>query len=236
VSSLIPCYKEITTSDANTMLNECLTILIRTCLSLGKIQQAQSCFEVTIVEPFLQSKLSEVAKTEELMVFDTIVEFLRLKCLPIHKITAPIIKGKANNFLIDSWKKIIEFLFADYQLLFHVSSPPKFHSIFNKSLNMIANFEAMCDVSDIDVFRNSDIYRDYSKRWQLGVYFQLLHNEYASSIEMAMADGQSYTTGDVNNCRLPATNCLLTKLNAMWDKESFIFQIGHRFWKTTLLV
>lgn len=107
--------------------------------------------------------------------FSSIIDFIKLTCVPIHNILKNV-KG-LSNILVFSWDCIIKFIMKEFALLFHVSSPTTFFTAYDASNRLIKEFESLLDSDDdISYFHGSVTLKEYLKKWPLSVYFQLMYH------------------------------------------------------------
>lgn len=121
--------------------------------------------------------------------------------------------------------------------MFHVTNPEGFHRAFQTSSEFIQKFEQLLgDRDQIGQLRSSPAYKDYSKKWQLSVYFQLCHNEICSNVEQRISNEPVVNVKNQLGLCLEGAIALYDGISTLWGDKIFIKQLGHRFWKSTLLV
>jgi hypothetical protein len=160
-------------NDKNTELFEILSIYVM----MDVVDNAVQVLDNYVLQPFVDKRLILYKSQIQQMsghgdIFDKILHFLEIQCLSIHQITLKI-KG-FPNFLIYSWNYVAQVLMKEFQMLFHVSTPSQFYAAYISSCDFLTKFEGMLE-DDIQVYRSSALHKDYSRKWQLSVYFQLMY-------------------------------------------------------------
>jgi hypothetical protein len=157
----------------NTDLLEILSIYVM----MDVVDSALVVLNNFVLQPFVDVHLIEYKSQIQQMsghgdIFEKIIDFLEKECLQIHHV-AQKIKG-FPNFMIHSWNYIAQVLMKEFQMLFHVSTPASFYAAYVSSCAFVTKFERLLD-EEVDLYRSSTLHKDYSKKWQLSVYFQLMY-------------------------------------------------------------
>ncbi|KAJ3270112.1 hypothetical protein HDV01_000553 [Terramyces sp. JEL0728] len=149
--------------------------------------------------------------------FESILSLIETRLSSIVHTSMTAFKGCNYNLLQEILKPILNSLMKNKQM-FQVVDPKSFHQIYKKSTYFIDKLKPQVD---------EEIFKEYQKRWQLSVYFQLCHNDIVSDFEK---EEEKHTGILFFNL------ALLNALERLWSEDVYIFSIGHRFWKTTLLL
>lgn len=101
--------------------------------------------------------------------------------------------------------------------------------------------------------REHPVYATFDRRWQLPVYFQLRWKEIVGDLEMSLTENRLRPSLGMANSGLLVyklilvvdqdssggshqASAVLAAISRCWDKDVFIPELGHRFWKLTLQV
>ncbi|KAJ3260837.1 Conserved oligomeric Golgi complex subunit 2 [Boothiomyces macroporosus] len=179
--------------------NQELLEIFRILVTIDQVGIADKIISQILV-PFLQKEPS----------FETILSLLETRLSPIIQTSLVAFKGCNYNLLQEIVKPILISLMKNKQM-FQVVDPKSFHQVYKKSTHFIDRLSNFVD---------PEIFKEYQKRWQLSVYFQLCHNDIVSDFEK---EETKYTA-------------LISALEKLWCDDVFIFSIGHRFWRTTVLL
>ncbi|KAI8895229.1 hypothetical protein BC833DRAFT_529715 [Globomyces pollinis-pini] len=229
-------YTEVSSSPINEDANQTLLQLLRIFVSLDTVSEATKTFEETILTPFFESQLPNEDNLDGL--FEPILAFVRSRCMKIYEISTIAFKGIENNLLVDSiWTPIIQFISNEFKFIFNVVNPTVFHQSFKSSSKFISHFEKLCFTKDVLVkLRSNILYKEYNRRWQLSVYFQLKHNEFIAKFEEILSLDCDVEHPKKLGMYLDQSISLIETIESLWSDDVFLFPLGHRFWKSTLLL
>ena len=206
-------------------LQTCTEILVRISATLGTLNPTGEIFKQVIIDPFL-AKLSLVQEHD---LFPSVKDFLDSHCLIIDKVA-----NSRSSFVVDGWQSICQYLLDNQPMIFHVSSPQRFHDLFQSSQKVI-EYITENEANSLQL-RAGTVYRDFCKRWQLSVYFQLINNEHVSNFEQCLSQDTVFESGEIDGFKLRQTVLLFKILKHIWGPNVFIRQLGHRFTKMTIIV
>jgi hypothetical protein len=107
--------------------------------------------------------------------YDPIIEFIGTKCVKICDITFSCLNGTSHDFLVDCvWASIAASIIENVPYMFSSGNPLTFHQSYQATSALVLKIEHHCN--DLQVFRESQSYLEFNKKWQLGVYFQLWYS------------------------------------------------------------
>jgi hypothetical protein len=128
------------------------------------------------------------------------------------------------------FKLLIDEFIQTFEPCFMVSDPLQFVNDY-RTVNDFTDFVLQLGCLIDDSLHELD------KRWQFSVYFQLQFNQITSILEIEF--GKSLEIEEMENSKRFFFNCsngLVEALDSLWEKDLFIKNIGHKYWKGTLLV
>ena len=107
--------------------------------------------------------------------YETIILFLKSKCLRVYELTATAFKATQYDLLSDTiWSSIIQAIIHNMPALFRAGNPDIFYQNYNISMKFVSEFESLClSCSAINTLRGNSTYQDFMKKWQLQVYYQI---------------------------------------------------------------
>ena len=112
------------------------------------------------------------------------------------------------------------------------------------TLEFLQKLEAECVTPEslTTLLKNSQ-YKNFLKKWNLPVYFQIRFQEIASGIETVLIEPispasvkgtlESLTQSEFS---LHATCTVWENLQMIWDDNVYLYQLFHRFWKLSLQI
>jgi conserved oligomeric Golgi complex subunit 2 len=150
--------------------------LFRIYVSMDVTANALTVFENVVLQPFIDKKLIQYKQQIQQLsghgnLYDQLFIFFSESCQPLHAVGCKV-KG-FPSLLIHGWSFITQCLMKEFQLLFHVATPSTFFEAYQSSCKFLVSFEQLLH-DDIGSFRKHSAYTEYSKKWQLSVYFQLM--------------------------------------------------------------
>lgn len=111
-------------------------------------------------------------------------------------------------------------------------------------MEFLQKLEAECVTAEslIALQKNSQ-YKNFLKKWNLPVYFQIRFQEIASGIETVLIEPispasvkgtlESLTQSEFS---LRATCIIWENLQRIWNDNVYLYQLFHRFWKLSLQI
>ncbi|XP_035723696.1 conserved oligomeric Golgi complex subunit 2-like [Vespa mandarinia] len=155
------------------------------------------------------------------------------------------IQVKGFNFLVNSfWIEIEEKIDQQLKYIFAPGNPELFHKRYTETMWFRKKLEEFYNVpAHISILKDHLQYKNFLKKWNLPVYFQIRFQEIAGTVETAFKKSISpelikesanilmleefslYTTSIVWNC-----------LYRIWSENIYLSQLFQEFWKLTLQV
>jgi len=237
----------------------------------GLKEQAREVFRVCVVAPFTSTNLRMVtamAAAEKKRDFDGAVAtpaealdaavdgicvFLDERCAPILRLCAEDELLRQLDLLTSViWPSIEGAIVAEMGLVFSPGIASVFHQAFVAANRLFEHVEKHCDdEGSRNALRNHISTRDFWKRWNLPVYYQLRFQEITSSYG-ATLDGppelasQSSEPGNGSEklyqllssdvYLLTATRSMIVAIRRCWDTDVFLSPLAHRLLRLTLQV
>ena len=210
---------------ATLVLNFCCETLVRISSTLGTLNPTMEIFKQVIIDPFLV----KLGLYQEHELFPAIRGFLESNCSIIDTVA-----NSRQSFVVEGWQVIGQYLLDNQPMIFHVSSPQRFHDLFQASQKVL---DFVMSTSDLSIqLKSGNVYRDYCKRWQLSVYFQLINNQHVSNFEQTLAAEVVFEKSENQDLMTKPSKLLVKILQHVWGPTVFIRQLGHRFMKMTIVV
>ncbi|KAF3428619.1 hypothetical protein E2986_03735 [Frieseomelitta varia] len=229
------------------LLIRCLGIYV----TLDKISDAEDLVRKEIVGPLVHSVINIENLNTDLLGLQNIynrllnildVELKQLLDITLHPNRLSV---KGFNFLVNSfWIDVEEKIEQYIKCIFAPGDPVLFHSRYVATLEFLQKLEAECVTPEslIALLKNSQ-YKNFLKKWNLPVYFQIRFQEIASGIETVLIEPispasvkgtlESLTQSEFS---LHATCIVWENLQRIWDDNMYLYQLFHRFWKLSLQI
>ncbi|XP_071440462.1 conserved oligomeric Golgi complex subunit 2 [Hetaerina americana] len=241
-----------------------LSRLLSACASLNEVQAVERLVGECIVGPALDAivrapsgkdgnrsgSLAEIYGKA----LNTVDQKLgRLLDLTAHGARNSNVEG--FDFLVHSfWPQFVKKLELNLPSIYAPGNPDIFHQRFGETMEFLERLEKCCgSKAAIGRLRSQPSYQHFINSWNLPVYFQIRFQEIAGSLEAALP-GPPYPSsgfdagcvGELMGLRgsqpshdgfwLLQTSACWECIVRCWDGNTFIPQIGHRFWKMNLQV
>lgn len=108
--------------------------------------------------------------------------------------------------------------------------------MFQKFLDNLENF--FVSLVELQAFRNSNIYNDFLKRWNVSIYFGLRYQAIIRVLEKSFENTFSFQGSPESNDKatfcFPQTTILWNQLKECWSPEIFIPALTDSFCKLSL--
>ncbi|XP_012532234.1 conserved oligomeric Golgi complex subunit 2 [Monomorium pharaonis] len=224
---------------------------LRIYLTLDKITNAEELVRHELVRPLIYNIVNEENLQTDPLGLQSIyhrllntlnVELKQLLDITLHPERRSI---KGFNFLVNSfWVEVEEKIEQYIKSIFAPGDPVLFHKRYTATLEFLTKLEAECVTPDIlAALKNHPQYKNFLKKWNLPVYFQIRFQEIAGSVESALAEPispdlvkgslMSLTQEDFS---LYATDVVWNNLLRIWADDIYLYQLFHRFWKLSLQI
>nr|XP_033189717.1 conserved oligomeric Golgi complex subunit 2 isoform X1 [Bombus vancouverensis nearcticus]XP_033189718.1 conserved oligomeric Golgi complex subunit 2 isoform X1 [Bombus vancouverensis nearcticus]XP_033189719.1 conserved oligomeric Golgi complex subunit 2 isoform X1 [Bombus vancouverensis nearcticus] len=229
------------------LLIRCLGIYV----TLDKISDAEDLVRKEIVGPLIHNVINtENLKTDLLglqNIYNRLLNILNVELKQLLDITLypNRLSVKGFNFLVNSfWIDVEEKIEQYIKYIFAPGDPILFHSRYVATLEFLEKLEAECITPESLITLQKNLqYKNFLKKWNLPVYFQIKFQEIASGIETVLTESispasvkgtlESLTQDDFS---LYATCIIWENLQTIWDNNVYLHQLFHRFWKFSLQI
>ncbi|CAK9815058.1 Conserved oligomeric Golgi complex subunit 2 [Anthophora plagiata] len=230
-----------------TLLVHCLRIYV----TLDKISDAENLVRKEIVSPLIYSIISIENLQTDLLglqnIYNRLLNILSVELKQLLDITLHPnrLSVKGFNFLVNSfWIDVEEKIELYIKCIFAPGDPIVFHSRYVATLEFLEKLEAECTTPESLVALKENLqYKNFLKKWNLPVYFQIRFQEIVSGIETALTEPVSPTfvkgtleTLTKNDFSLHATSVIWESLQKIWNDNIYLYQLFHRFWKFSLQI
>ncbi|KAJ3575095.1 hypothetical protein NP233_g1321 [Leucocoprinus birnbaumii] len=136
------------------------------------------------------------------------------------------------------WEEVATAIINDIgDSVFAAGRPNDLRKNFDTTQNFIRCLELYAPSAQaIHVMRKHELYRDFDRRWQLPVYFQLRWKEIVVDLEEAFHEVriEPSATKDKSTFMLSQTSALWKAITLCWSPEVLIPELSHRFWRLSL--
>ncbi|XP_017793431.1 PREDICTED: conserved oligomeric Golgi complex subunit 2 [Habropoda laboriosa] len=231
----------------STLLIHCLRIYV----TLDKICDAENLVKKEIVSPLIYSVINIEHLQTDLLglqnIYNRLLNILNVELKQLLDITLHPnrLSVKGFNFLVNSfWIDVEEKIELYIKCIFAPGDPVIFHSRYVATLEFLEKLEAECITPEsLVVLKENSQYKNFLKKWNLPVYFQIRFQEIASGIETALTEpiSPAFVKGTLqtltkNDFSLYATSVMWENLEKIWDNDVYLYQLFHRFWKFSLQI
>lgn len=229
------------------LLIRCLKIYI----TLDKITDAENLVKTEIVSPLIQGVINiETLQTDLLglqNIYNRLLNILNveLKQLLDTTLHPDRLSVKGFNFLVNSfWIDVEEKIEQHIKCIFAPGDPVLFHVRYTATLEFLEKLEAECVTHEsLAALKENSRYKNFLKKWNLPVYFQIRFQETANGIETVLSEPISPISGRdsleslaQNDFCLHATHVVWDNLQRIWQNNVYLSQLFHRFWKFSLQI
>ncbi|XP_015595629.1 conserved oligomeric Golgi complex subunit 2 isoform X2 [Cephus cinctus] len=224
---------------------------LRIYITLDKIADAENLVRKKIVGPAVDNIIHKTNLQSEPLglqgIFQRLLNVLNEELDELLIVTSHpdrmIVKG--FNFLINSyWSEVEEKIELDMSSIFAPGHPEQFYRRYMETLEFLSKLEERCsNFETLAVLKNHTQYKQFLKKWNLPVYFQIRFQEVATAVESVLCEPISPTSiiENANNIHsmeysLYATHITFDSLLRGWAEGVFLPQLLHRFWKLSLQI
>ncbi|XP_043798151.1 conserved oligomeric Golgi complex subunit 2 isoform X2 [Apis laboriosa] len=230
------------------LLIRCLGIYV----TLDKICDAENLVRKEIISPLIYSIINIENLQTDLLGLQNIysklltilnVELKQLLDITLHPNRLSV---KGFNFLVNSfWIDVEEKIEHYIKCIFAPGDPILFHSRYVATLEFLEKLDTECVTSEcLIALKNNSQYKNFLKKWNLPVYFQIRFQEIANGIETILIEPISPTSikGTLeslalqNEFSLYTTYIIWENLQKIWDNNIYLYQLFHKFWKFSLQI
>ncbi|KAG5327195.1 COG2 protein, partial [Pseudoatta argentina] len=224
---------------------------LRIYLTLDKITNAEELVRHELVRPLIYNVVNEDnLQTDPLglqSIYHRLLNILHVELKQLLDITLhpERMSVKGFNFLVNSfWVEIEEKIEQYIKSIFAPGDPVLFHKRYTATLEFLTKLETECITSEIlTALRNHPQYKNFLKKWNLPVYFQIRFQEIAGTVEAVLAEPISPDSVKANLTSLTqkefslyATDVVWDNLLRIWTDDIYLYQLFHRFWKLSLQI
>ncbi|XP_017890474.1 conserved oligomeric Golgi complex subunit 2 [Ceratina calcarata] len=227
------------------LLIRCLKIYI----TLDKITDAENLVKTEIVDPLIRGVINiENLQTDGLQnIYNRLLNILSVELKQLLDITLHPNRSSVTgfNFLVNSfWVDVEEKIEQYIKCIFAPGDPVLFHARYTATLEFLEKLEAECvTLESLTALKENSRYKNFLKKWNLPVYFQIRFQEIANGIETVLSEPISSTSVrgtpeslTRNDFSLHATLVVWENLQRIWDNSVYLCQLFHRFWKFSLQI
>ncbi|XP_031835598.1 conserved oligomeric Golgi complex subunit 2 [Nomia melanderi] len=229
------------------LLIRCLRIYIM----LDKVNDAENLVRDEIVSPLVDNVINmENLQVDSLglqSIYNRLLNILSVELKQLLDITLHPNRCsvKGFNFLVNSfWINVEEKIEQHIKCIFAPGDPILFHSRYVATLEFLEKLEAEFVTSDsLTALKENVQYKNFLKKWNLPVYFQIRFQEIATNIETVLIEPISPASikGTLesltrNEFSLHATYIVWENLQRIWTDDVYLYQLFHKFWKFNLQI
>ncbi|KAJ3023287.1 Conserved oligomeric Golgi complex subunit 2 [Thoreauomyces humboldtii] len=253
--SLTAAYKDVMADSSSAATDAALSQILRTYVSVDRVDDAEKIFEQSITSPFLEQVVtrqkveppgnSAAPRSAESRahsplqnMYDAIVRFVRTDCAKALEVSGKAFHGTEGDLLVHAiWAPVAATIIKACPFIFNPGIPEVFHENYAMTMDFMTKLETQCrSKGGLNTFRSHSATVDFLKRWQLPVYFQIRFREIATDFEETAVSTYDYersmTTSE--GLILPPSSALIICINLCWDDSVYLRGLTHRFWKLTL--
>ncbi|KNC99298.1 uncharacterized protein SPPG_05552 [Spizellomyces punctatus DAOM BR117] len=249
--SLTTSYSAVMKNGENPSTHAALSQILRTYVTIDKVDEAQNIFKETVMRPFLDKNISRQAlgvdsiatspvtdKNPLQDMYSKILEFTRKDCAKVLEVTTRAFHGTNGNLLIHGiWAPVITTILKNISFIFNPGIPEVFHRNYATTMRFVTEFECLCKTrKSLSILRSHQSTGEFMRRWQLPVYFQIRFREIATDFEETALASYNYDGNFTANdgLILPPSTALIVCMQLCWDDSVYLCGLSHRFWKLTL--
>ncbi|KAI9009741.1 oligomeric golgi complex component, COG2-domain-containing protein [Gaertneriomyces semiglobifer] len=225
-----------------------LAQILRTYVSIDRVQEAESTFIEWVTMPFLEKVITRQVLTDTQsarssdsplrIMYDQILAFVTVDCNRVLQVAGRVFQGTSGNLLVNAiWAPITTTIIKKVPFIFNAGIPEVFHVNYTTTSSFVSSFEETCRTrKTLMALRSHPSTIEFMKRWQLPVYFQIRFREIASDFEEACSASISFDE-DIrmdNGIVLSPTTALMVCVQLCWDDAVYLSGLEWRFWKLTL--
>ncbi|KAJ0261152.1 hypothetical protein HA466_0043250 [Hirschfeldia incana] len=234
-------------------LNNSDTSVIYNCLrayaTTDNINNAEEIFCTTIVAPFIHKVIAHEAYDGTLgdeleNDYRQIKHFVAKDCKMLLEISSTDKSGlHVFNFLANSiLKEVLSAIQKVKPGVFSPGRPTEFLKNYKESLDFLAYLEGYCPSrSAVTKFRAVAIYIEFTKQWNVGVYFSLRFQEIAGGLDSALTSASLVFIQDSDSDKwsppslmLEQSVSLLESLRSCWKEDVLVFSAADKFLRLAL--
>ncbi|GFQ81263.1 conserved oligomeric Golgi complex subunit 2 [Trichonephila clavata] len=222
---------------------ENLQKILRVYSVISKEKELENVFQISVVRPFMQKLVTQtnVTKLGFEKVLQEILNFIPNACCDVLKLTKGINKDieiiLGYDFLVNAvWPEIMNaFELISPVYLYSLGDPQQFHQNYCSVMKFLDEFEHLCEVqSSVVKLRKLSSYKDFIKKFNLDVYFQIRFQEIAGRFELDLLEDGFVCVESSDPYILKATVSFWCCLNLCWSDTVFLPLLGKEFWKLTI--
>ncbi|EZA51235.1 Conserved oligomeric Golgi complex subunit [Ooceraea biroi] len=224
---------------------------LRIYLTLDKIANAEELVRYELVRPLVYNVINEENLQSDPLglhnIYQRLLDILNVELKQLLDITLypDRISVKGFNFLVNSfWIEVEEKIEQYIKSIFAPGDPVLFHKRYTATLEFLTKLETEYGTrKTLAALKNHPQYKDFLKKWNLPVYFQIRFQEIAGLVETVLVESISPDSikGSLalltqTNFSLYATCAVWDNLLRIWDDDIYLYQLFHKFWKLSLQI
>ncbi|MQL79813.1 hypothetical protein Taro_012234 [Colocasia esculenta] len=229
--------------------HEALLNCLRAYAATGNVSGAEEVFRATIVFPLIQkvipyspSDRDGYAPSNDLEEdYQQIMKIIEAECkflLDISSSGFHVFDFLANSIL----KEVLFAIRKGKPGAFSPGRPTEFLKNYKLSLDFLSDLEGYCPSrSAVAKFRSEDVYADFMKQWNIGVYFSLRFQEIAGNLDsaliattIALVPNIPSPQGNHEGLILKQSTVLLESLKSCWRDDVLVLSCSDKFLRLSL--
>ncbi|XP_035221823.1 conserved oligomeric Golgi complex subunit 2-like isoform X2 [Stegodyphus dumicola] len=217
--------------------------ILRIYSIINQERAVENYFRETVVKPFMRKliKQENISKYGLPKVYSDVLDFISSSCSTILHVTQGIKRDieivPGYDFLVNAvWPELmlcLEYISPVY--IYAPGDPQRFHKNYTASLNFLEQFEHHCGVQkSVTRLREHSLYKDFLKKWNLDVYYQIRFQEIAGKLESSLFEALESPDETSSDFMLSATSALSLCLHLCWSENIFLMHLSASFCKLSL--
>ncbi|ORX57178.1 COG complex component [Piromyces finnis] len=243
-------------------LEQLLVQCLRTYELIDKIEEVEEIIRKVLVKPFISKKITKNSLEFDPLAFSTfpknskeanpliemynrIIEFIRVNCWTIIKITNSILSDTRFDIFTNSfWVEMSTTIINEISMIFAPGIPEVFLKNYICTMDFVAEFETFfSSKKKVENFRNSQYYIDFMKHWQLPIYFQIRYKNIITTFEEYLVPNSklleelsNYEINKLDEISITANKKLIESIKFCWSDQVYLHLLTHKFWKLTMQI
>ncbi|GAA0141955.1 hypothetical protein LIER_02974 [Lithospermum erythrorhizon] len=223
---------------------------LRAYAAIDNTKSAEEIFRSTVVRPLIQKVIpssssggmNEASEDELELDYKVIKRYIEDDCKFLLEISSKENSGlHVFSFLANSILK--EVLFAIQKRkpgAFSSGRPTKFLKNYKSSLEFLTHLEGYCTSrSAVARFRAEDVYIEFMRQWNVGVYFKLRFQEIAGALDSALVVATlepilNTPSDNTQGLILQQSLSLMQCLRSCWKDDILVVSCSDKFLRLTL--
>ncbi|CAF1098173.1 unnamed protein product [Adineta ricciae] len=234
--------KRLTTAFIDAYCQPNMSLLADSLKGLASISLqtvAEQTFANEIVRPYMDKNIRNLLlqQTDDISsAFTRTLDFIRTECKAMLYVVERINRecGSHFDFVVNSIiPQLTRCLEESCQNLFSAADPDVFHKRYSSWLYFISDLEL--SKTSKQNLKTSQVYQDFSSRWDIIVYYQIRFLEISNAIENVLLN-QPFRLHEDSSAlyKTLITSTIFQSMERCWQTTYFLEPLAHQFWKLTL--